>query len=140
MKTSRHTIGQLARATGTKAVTIRYYEKEGLLPAPARTPGGYRLFSDADRDRLLFIRRSRRLGFSLEDIRSLLTLADRSDASCEEVDAKVAEQLEAVRGRIRRLRALESELEQLGASCQGGGVIGCCRIIESLSGPGRATL
>jgi DNA-binding transcriptional MerR regulator len=127
-----YTVGQLAKATDTKAVTIRYYERLGLLPSAGRTAAGYRLYTAEKRDRLLFIRRSRALGFSLNAIRQLLDLADRRQASCAEVDAKVEEQLAQVRARIRDLRALEAELERLSACCEGG-VIDDCRIIESLS-------
>ncbi len=134
--TSTHyTVGQLAMATGTKAVTIRYYEGLGLLPSAARTAAGYRLYTDKERDRLLFIRRSRALGFSLDDVRGLLGLADRREASCAALDAKVGEQLEQVRMRLRDLHAMERELERLSACCEGG-VINDCRIVESLSGRG----
>ena len=129
----RHlTVGQLAEVTGTKAVTIRYYDRLGLLPSAARSASGYRLYTSAERDRLLFIRRGRALGFSLDDIRELLDLADQKSASCAAVDAKVEEQLVRVRTRLRDLQALETELEHLSACCEGG-VIDECRIIESLS-------
>ncbi|MBK1699586.1 MerR family transcriptional regulator [Thiococcus pfennigii] len=126
------TIGQLARTTDTKAVTIRYYEQAGLLPAASRNASGYRVYSHADRDRLLFIRRGRSLGFSLNDIRELLELADHRRASCAAVDAKVAAQLEQVQRRLRDLQGLERELQRLLARCEGG-LIEECRIIESLS-------
>ncbi|MDN7143956.1 helix-turn-helix domain-containing protein [Pseudomonas sp. JQ170] len=132
MTESTYTVGQLAKATDTKAVTIRYYEQQGLLPLAARTPAGYRLYTETERDRLLFIRRSRGLGFSLDDVRELLGLADRKEHSCAAVDAKVELQLAQVRDRIRDLQGLESELTRLIACCQGG-VIEECRIIESLS-------
>ena len=133
---SKHyTVGQLAKTTDTKAVTIRYYERLGLLPSAGRTASGYRFYTHGERDRLLFIRRSRTLGFSLDDIRGLLGLADRREASCAAVDAKVEEQLEQVRMRLRDLRAMEFELERLSACCEGG-VIGECKIVESLSGRG----
>ncbi|HDZ58151.1 MAG TPA: MerR family transcriptional regulator [Pseudomonas xinjiangensis] len=132
---THYTVGQLAKATDTKAVTIRYYEGLGLLPSAARTTAGYRLYTDKEHDRLLFIRRSRALGFSLDDIRGLLGLADRREASCAAFDAKVKEQLEQVRTRIRDLHAMEHELERLSACCEGG-VINDCRIVESLSGRG----
>lgn len=125
-------IGELAKVTETKAVTIRYYEQVGLLPASRRTAAGYRIYGAAERDRLLFVRRSRGLGFSLDDIRELLGFADHRKASCASVDAKVAEQLVQVRGRIRDLQALEAELQRL-LSCCDGRVIEECRIIESLS-------
>lgn len=127
-----YSVGQLAKSTDTKAVTIRYYEDLGLLPSAGRTGAGYRFYTNKERDRLLFIRRSRALGFSLDDIRGLLSLSDQREASCAAVDAKVEEQLEQVRMRLRDLRAMELELERLSACCEGG-VIDECRIVESLS-------
>jgi len=132
MRQQHYTIGQLAQATGTKAVTIRYYERQGLLPPPPRTQAGYRVYDAGHRDRLLFVRRSRGLGFSLEDIQELLGFADEPGASCAEVDAKVAAQLAQVRQRLRQLRSLEAELQRLIECCEGG-VIDDCRIIEALS-------
>ncbi|KFZ30826.1 MerR family transcriptional regulator [Pseudidiomarina salinarum] len=129
----KFTVGQLATATGTKPVTIRYYEKVGVLPSASRDESGYRRYSVAERDRLLFIRRSRALGFSLDDIRELLELADQTEDSCAAVDAKVQVQLSEIRRRIEDLRAMENELKRLSACCNGG-VIEECRIIESLSG------
>lgn len=126
------TIGQLARSSDTKAVTIRYYEQIGLLPAVKRNSSGYRVYSEAERDRLLFIRRGRALGFSLDDVRELLELADHRQASCAAVDAKVEAHLEQVRERLRDLQGLEQELQRLLSCCQGG-VIDECRIIDSLS-------
>lgn len=132
MSSTTYTVGTLAKVADTKAVTIRYYEQVGLLPSAGRSTAGYRFYTDEERDRLLFIRRSRSLGFSLDDIRELLGFADRRDASCAGVDAKVEGQLEQVRMRIRDLQGLEAELERLTVCCQGG-VIEQCRIIESLS-------
>ncbi|MGF6458079.1 MerR family transcriptional regulator [Pseudomonas frederiksbergensis] len=132
MSAATYTVGALAKATDTKAVTIRYYEQVGLLPSAGRSTSGYRFYTDEERDRLLFIRRSRALGFSLDDVRELLGFADKRDASCARVDAKVEGQLEQVRLRIRDLQGLEAELERLIACCEGG-VIEQCRIIESMS-------
>ena len=134
MSSTKYTVGDLAKATDTKAVTIRYYEQVGLLPSAGRSASGYRFYTDEERDRLLFIRRSRTLGFSLDDVRELLGFADNRDASCARVDAKVEGQLEQVRVRIRDLQGLEVELERLIACCEGG-VIEQCRIIESMSNP-----
>ena len=89
MSTTNFTVGQLARITDTKAVTIRYYEQIGLLPTASRNSSGYRQYSYEERDRLLFIRRSRALGFSLDDVRQLLGFSDHRQASCAAVDAKV---------------------------------------------------
>ncbi|WP_228339782.1 MerR family transcriptional regulator [Marinobacter sp. F3R08] len=133
MSEKSYTVGRLADHTGIKPVTIRYYEKIGLLPKATRSTSGYRLYSEADQSRLLFIRRSRRLGFSLDDIRELLSLTDRQQESCARVDAKVEQQLIQVRSRLNDLRAMEQELERLSACCEGG-VIMDCRIVDTLSG------
>ncbi|WP_323751552.1 helix-turn-helix domain-containing protein [Marinobacter sp.] len=133
MSEKSYTVGRLAADTGIKAVTIRYYEKIGLLPEASRSESGYRLYSEADYSRLLFIRRSRGLGFSLDDIRELLSLADRQQDSCAGVEAKVEQQLEQVRSRLKDLRAMEHELERLTACCEGGAIMDC-RIVETLSG------
>lgn len=132
MGSTTFTVGQLARATDTKTVTIRYYEQLGLLPAASRNASGYRLYTVDERNRLVFIRRCRALGFSLDDIRQLLEFSNQRSAPCAAVDAKVAEQLEHVQGRICDLQGLEQELQRLLSCCQGG-EIQECRIIESLS-------
>ena len=132
MVSTTYTVGALAKATDTKAVTIRYYEQMGLLFPAGRSASGYRMYTDRERNRLLFIRRSRSLGFSVEDVRELLSLADRREAPCAAVDTKVLGHLEAVRSRITDLQGLEAELQRLTSCCQGG-VIEDCRIIESLS-------
>ncbi len=134
MSSVAYTVGKLAQASDTKAVTIRYYEREGLMPSPPRTRGGYRLYSDVHLERLLFIRRSRRLGFSLGSVKKLLEIADRKDAPCVNVDMQVSQHLSEVRERLAQLSALEAELQRLSACCEGEGVISNCRIIEALSG------
>jgi DNA-binding transcriptional MerR regulator len=124
-------IGDLASRTGTKVETIRYYEKVGLLPAPARTGGNHRVYTRAHADRLAFIRHSRELGFSLESVRAILALSDDADRPCAEVDAIAREHLDAVRDRITRLHALEAELSRMIEQC-GRGRVGDCRVIEVL--------
>jgi len=127
-----HTIGQAAKATGIKVPTIRFYEAEGLLPAPARTESNRRLFSDADIDRLVFVRHARSLGFELGDIRSLLDLADHPDRPCHDADRIARQHLDGVEERLRQLRSLKVELTRMIEACAGGAV-GQCRVIESLS-------
>lgn len=124
-------VGTLAAAAGVKAATIRFYEQQGLIPPSRRTDGGYRVFGEDDLDRLRFIRRGRRLGFSLDDIRELLALAGADQAPCERVDAKIVGQLAQVRERIDRLLMLEAELVRLSSCCQGG-FIRECRVMEAL--------
>jgi len=128
----RCTIGRLARQTGCKAQTIRWYEQIGLLPAPARTPGNQRVYGPAHAARLAFIRHARELGFSLDDVRELLAMADRPDQPCDAVDALARRQLASVRRRLAALRGLEAELERMIDECRGGRVAEC-RIIEVVS-------
>lgn len=125
------TIGTMSRKTGTKVQTIRYYEQIGLLPEPERTAGGQRRYRQRDLDRLAFIRHSRQLGFSLAAIRELLELADNPDQSCSVADSIAHRQLEQVRQRLLRLRALESELERMISECTGDRVAEC-RVLEVL--------
>ncbi|PTU76004.1 MerR family transcriptional regulator [Pseudomonas mangrovi] len=125
------TIGKLGKATGVNLETIRYYERIGLLPAPARTEAGYRTFGEPDAQRLRFIKRGRELGFSLEEIRGLVALADQPGRSCADVDLLVRSHLVEVRQRIADLRRLETELQRL-AGCSESSVSEC-RIIDALS-------
>lgn len=125
-------IGDLARATGTKNETIRYYEQIGLLPAPARTDGNYRAYTGHHRDRLHFIRRARDLGFSLDEVRALLRLADDRDRSCAEVDRIARAHLAEVERKLADLIVLGAELRQLIEQCRHGTVANC-RIIEAMA-------
>jgi len=125
-------IGDLARATGTKVETIRYYEAEGLIPAPARNGGNYRIYEQPHLDRLSFIRRSRDLGFTLDQVRTLLRLADDRDASCGEVDAITIAHVAEIDRKLADLQALREELVRRLEGCKGP-TIADCRIIEALS-------
>ncbi|GAN55318.1 MerR family transcriptional regulator [Tanticharoenia sakaeratensis] len=125
-------IGDLARATGTKVETIRFYEKSGLLPAPPRTARNYRAYSAEHLGRLSFIRRARDLGFSMEQVATLLALADRKDQSCEAVDIVARAHLAEIDRKLRDLRALRKELATMIANCDHG-TIADCRIIEALA-------
>ena len=127
------TIGDLARATGAKVVTIRYYERIGLLPVPARKgSGAYRSYGGADLGRLSFIRRARDLGFTLDQIRILLELAEQRDRDCADVDALARAHLAEVERKIADLSALRHELRDVIESCSRG-TVADCRIIEALS-------
>lgn len=129
----------MAKASQVTAVTIRYYERQGLMRHPPRNCSGYRIYNDTDLDRLKFIRRSRRLGFSVDSVRELLDLADRMDAPCADVDARVSQHLNEVRERLAQLHTLETELERLSICCEGGGVIRDCRIVEALTGDSQTS-
>ena len=125
------TIGTLARRTGTKVQTIRYYEEIGLMPEPGRTGGGQRRYGEAELDRLAFIRHARQLGFPLDAIRELLDLSDHPSRSCEEADTIARRQLRQVEQRIARLEALRTELQRMVAECSGGRSADC-RVLEVL--------
>jgi DNA-binding transcriptional MerR regulator len=127
------TIGDLARATDTKAVTIRYYEQAGLLPAPPRTTGNYRAYGGEHLRRLRFIRRCRDLGFTLDQVRDLLRLSSSEDYACAEVDRITAEHLLAIETKVADLGRLASELRRIASQCSGNGRIAECRIIDALS-------
>jgi Cu(I)-responsive transcriptional regulator len=129
-------IGDLAKATATKIETIRYYERIGLLQVPGRTSGNYRAYTSEHLGRLSFIRRARDLGFSLEQVRDLLSLSDQKDRSCGAVDAIAREHLAEVDGKIADLMALRRELDSLISQC-GCGTVAECRIIEALAPPGE---
>jgi DNA-binding transcriptional MerR regulator len=126
------TIGHLARATGCKIPTIRYYEQIGLLPAPRRSAGNQRLYGSEHVARLAFIRHSRDLGFSQAAIRELLELASHPEQPCEAVTRVAQAHLEDVKLRISRLMALQVELTRMIAQCHGDRVADC-RIIETLA-------
>ncbi|MCD7099739.1 helix-turn-helix domain-containing protein [Stenotrophomonas sp. MMGLT7] len=126
------TIGEAARATGTRAETIRYYEKIGLLPAPPRSAGNYRGYAPQDVARLGFVRRARELGFSIDHVRELLELADRREHDCCRVDELTRQHVAAIGQKIADLTALDRELNALLASCRGGRVAEC-RILEALA-------
>ena len=126
------TIGQLAKMTGTAVETVRYYEKIGLLPKVARTSGNYRSYGAGEADRLGFIRRSRDLGFSVGQVRALLSLADDRERECGEVDRLAKEHLAEVDRKIAGLKALRSELSSVVEQCQSG-TVGECRILKALA-------
>ncbi|BBD02202.1 MerR family transcriptional regulator [Sphingobium sp. YG1] len=137
MSTEPLSIGSLAKATGTKVETIRYYESIGLLAAPARTKNNYRAYTPQHLARLSFIRRARALGFSIDQVQELLELADQKDISCKAVDAIAREHLAEIDRKLRDLNTLRFELSNVIVQC-GHGTISECRIIETLA-PDSAT-
>ncbi|HXQ16627.1 MAG TPA: helix-turn-helix domain-containing protein [Caulobacteraceae bacterium] len=128
------TIGRLATAAGVNLETVRYYERVGLMPPPDRTVGGHRSYAPEHRSRLAFIRRARELGFSLDDIRRLLALAEPGRQSCSEVKTIAAEHLLDVQAKITDLTKLAAALADAVRKC-GEGDVPDCPVIEVL---GRA--
>ena len=129
-------IGELSRATGTNIETIRYYERIGLLPAPDRTAANYRSYGSAHRSRLSFVRHSRDLGFTIEEIRSLLDLSDDPARDCGEADRIATAHLEQVEAKIAQLTLLREELTRIVGRCRGG-IAADCRVIEALGDHSR---
>jgi MerR family mercuric resistance operon transcriptional regulator len=131
-------IGALAKRSGVHLETIRYYERIGLIPLPARTEGRHRLYQPAHSERLIFIRRCRELGFSLEEIRTLLGLAEGGESTCRKVKTVTLKHLDAIRCKIEDLQKLESVLAKLSAQCDQGRIEGC-PVIDALfdRGPGE---
>lgn len=129
-------IGRLAALTGVKVPTIRFYEQIGLLPKPVRTEGRQRRFDRQSVGRVTFIRHARDLGFEIDEIRALLTLADTPDAPCKAVDAIAREQVERIDSKLKRLRAMRRELTAVITACHGSRVRDC-RILEALWEPAR---
>lgn len=128
---TRATIGTLSKLTGCNIETIRYYERVGLLPDPPRTEGGHRLYGEAQVKRLAFIRRSRELGFSIEEVRELLELVDGKRYTCDEVHALTLDHLDDVKKKMADLRRMERVLKNMAAQCSGGKVPEC-PIIDAL--------
>lgn len=124
-------IGSLSERTGVHVETIRYYERIGVLRCPARSPGGYRRYDSDDVRRLGFVRRLRELGFSLDSVRALLSLAAARRSSCGTVRAMAAGHLTEVQSKITDLRRMERVLKDMVASCDRG-VTPDCPIIETL--------
>ena len=131
-------IGDLAERTGTSAPTIRYYEQIGLLRRAARQPGGQRVYSRDDVERLTFIRRCRDFDFSIEQVRMLVSLMQDPNSSCMVARDMAAEHLTAVRAKMRELRALERSLISFVKSCDtscAGGSGPDCVILGDLGKP-----
>jgi len=127
------TIGKLATATGVHLETVRYYERIGLMPEPARTAGGYRSYGADHTRRLSFIRRARELGFGIGEIKALLALAEPGHISCADVKTLTLTHLDDVRAKISDLRRLESILTRTVDRCSGAEAP-ICPVLDMLSG------
>ena len=125
-------IGELAQVAQTTVETVRYYEKEGLLPATARTAGNFRVYGPTHLERLRFIRNCRALDMSHEEIRSLLDLADQPAQGCGAVNAVFDQHITHVDERIRELLHLKAQLSDLRQRCQCEQGIDACGILQGL--------
>lgn len=125
------TIGQFARQAGVGIDTVRFYERAGLIPAASRTASGYRTYSDADIRRMRFIRRSKALGFTLEEIAELLSLSAGQGGRAE-VKALAERRLQDLDVKIQELTALRDTLASHARRCSGRGPVAGCPIIEAV--------
>ena len=132
-------IGELAKVTGTPIETIRFYEREQLLPPPARTEGNYRIYEGVHEERLAFIRHCRSLDMALEEIRALLRFKDSPAENCGEVNALLDEHIGHVADRIRELRTLERQLKTLRHQCLEVQGTKECGILQVLSNGAKTT-
>lgn len=133
MSAKSYSIGAVSTITAVNIETIRYYERIGLLPAPDRTPGGNRQYAPAHLKRIGFVKRARGLGFSIEQIRSLLTMTDQQSLSCAHVSEMTAAHLVHIREKIADLQQLEKTLTELNGQCQQNKTE-LCPMIEDLFG------
>ena len=126
-------VGDLAARSGCKVETVRYYEKTGLMPDPPRSGGGHRIYTLAHLKRLFFIRRSRALGFPIEQVRKLLRFIDEPDHTCSEVRGMAMSHAQAVQEKIDDLERLRTALNEMAVRCKGAPYpADDCPIIDAL--------
>ena len=127
------TRSEVAERTGVNSETLRYYEERGLIPDPPRSASGYRLYDESYVRRLRFIGRAKQLGFTLEEIKSLLELRAGPDATCQDVKARAEEKVSEVQEKMADLRRIKSALASLVEMCDGGdGPTGACPILDAM--------
>jgi Cd(II)/Pb(II)-responsive transcriptional regulator len=131
-------IGELAQRTGTAIETIRFYEREKLLPDPERTEGNYRIYGHEHIERLAFIRHCRSLDMALDEVRVLLRFRESPQDNCSGVNELLDEHIGHVAQRIRELRVLEKQLKQLRLQCTQPHAVSDCGILKELSGSGAS--
>lgn len=124
-------IGEVARRSGVQIETIRYYERAGVLPKPGRSGGGHRLYTADQLNRLTFVRRSREMGFSLDQVRAMLGLVDNQNMTCAQIHTMTIDHLTSVRKKLTDLRRLERTLKEMANECSRGEIPNCA-IIDSL--------
>ena len=134
MKAKSLTIGRLAKEAGVNLETVRYYERRGLLQRPPRSASGYRLFPLETARRLRFIRRAQELGFSLTEIRELLSLRVSANAKSADVRKRAETKIADIDAKIKSLDSMKTTLRRLTKVCAGCGPIAECPILECLDG------
>lgn len=136
METASFTIGTVARLTGIGVETVRFYEHEGLIPEPPRRASGYRQYPPTTIDRVRFVKKAKDLGFTLAEIKALLSLSVGPKTTCADVKRKALEKIRAVDVKIADLQRIKRALMQLTAQCRGKGPASACPILENLASKG----
>lgn len=131
--------GELAREAGVNVQTLRYYERRGILPCPERHGAQQRRYGAQAVQLVRFVKRAQGLGFSLEEIRELLTLRMDADLACAEVQGRVRRKLGEIEQRIADLQAMQRTLEQLAQRCTGAETMRDCVILQAFDSAGRGT-
>ena len=132
-------IGELAKATDTQVETIRYYEREALLPLAERTDGNYRVYGPEHVERLMFIRYCRGLDMTLDEIRALLRMKDSPPQDCSDINSLIDEHIKHVAIRIRELKSLQRQLVELRSSCAGSGAVNECGVLSGMAQASKET-
>ena len=132
MKNNKLTIGEMAQRAGVNIETVRYYERRGLIPRPARSESGYRLYSEDTINLIKFIRHAKELGFSLREIKELLSLRIGEGVSCAQVRGRAEAKIAEIEERIRSLKKMKNALVKLTKECSGKGPVSECPILEAL--------
>jgi MerR family copper efflux transcriptional regulator len=128
------TSGELAGRCGVNLQTLRYYEREGLLPEPPRTAAGYRTFPPDSVTRVQFIKHAQALGFTLEEVKELLALRVDPMTTCADVQKRAEAKVADIERKIKRLEAIKAALTELAAACSGEGPASSCSLLEALEG------
>ena len=126
------TTSELARTVGVNIQTIRYYERTGLLPTPPRTESGYRQFPEEAAARLRFIRNAQAIGFSLNEIRDLISLRLNATSSCADIQARAREKVSQIEDKIGELRRIKKALESFSSACSDALALEECQFLEHL--------
>jgi MerR family mercuric resistance operon transcriptional regulator len=128
------TIGQVARRSGVGIETVRFYERQGLLAKPDRTASGYRQFDEVVIARLQFIQRAKELGFTLNEIKELLSLRVDAETTCDDVRARAEAKIADIEGKIKSLQRMKKALVRLTRECSERGSDSACPILDALEG------
>ena len=132
------TRGQAAKKARVHPETLRYYERRGILPEPARSPANYRLYSEAAVRRVRFVKRAQGLGFTLREIGELIALQVKPAASCADVRGRTLAKIAEIDRKLRDMREIKRSLTRLGKACPGSGGVDLCPILDAMGSEGAS--